>query len=349
MSIPDYLLSSKELEALSNEIRGCRHNSERVRLLCVYWIGQEKEVEWVSQFLLIDRRTVYRYVEDYHKRNKKTPGDRGGSDPHLKSEEEEILKKHLNKNILSSTQAVVVYVEETFGVIYSRGGMAKLLKRLGFRYKRPHRVPRTVDVDEQEKFVERYRKMKSVLKKDEVILFMDGVHPDHQTQAVCGWIQVGINAQVPSTGKQKRVHYLGAVEIKQDDVVHTVCSYDSIQTEAVIDFLGKLKERYPGKKLTIICDRGPYHTSKKTRAFWEPDPLINLIYLPPRCPNLNLIERLWKILREHVTHNQYYERFANFKEAVANFFERTIYKIKDAVVKRLRDNFQIIRPSFVTD
>lgn len=226
--------------------------------------------------------------------------------------------------------------------------MAKWLLRQGFRYKRPHRVPHTVSVAKQEAFVEMYREMKASLKEDEVILFMDGVHPDHQTQAVCGWIQWGVNAQVPSTSKQKRLHYRGAVEILDDHVIHTVIAYECINSQAVIDFLEKLKAKYPSKKLKIICDQGAYHTSKETRNHLEKDGWIKLIYLPPRCPNLNLIEQLWKLMRKHVTYNRYYPHFWQFKEAVENFFHSTLHTLSNLLAKRLKDNFQIVKPSFLT-
>lgn len=276
-----YLLSTEALEKLSDEIKGCRHNEERLRLLCVYWVGKGKQVEWGSEFLLISRRSVYRYVEDYHHRHKSKPGDRGGRQSPLSQQQESELKAHLSKKIMKSTQAIVAYVETTFGVHYSRGGMSRWLIRHGFRYKRPHRVPRTVEVEQQEAFVALSRERKARLKEDEVILFMDGVHPDHQTQAVCGWIRVGVEAQVPSTGKQKRGHSMGAVEIRENEVIHTVKADDGIQSEAVIDFLEELKPRYPGKKLIIIGDRGAYHTSQRTQAYWKNDPWITLGYLPP--------------------------------------------------------------------
>lgn len=104
--------------------------------------------------------------------------------------------------------------------------MAKGLLRNGYRYKRPHRVPHTVSVEKQEAFIKFYREMKSSLQEDRVILFMEGVHPDHQTQAVCGWIQVGLNAQIPSTSKQKRLHYMGAVEVTDQKVTPTVKAYE---------------------------------------------------------------------------------------------------------------------------
>jgi transposase len=37
--------------------------------------------------------------------------------------------------------------------------------------------------------------------------------------------------------------------------------------------------------------------------------------LPAYCPNLNLIERLWKYFRKQVLYNRYYEHFAEFKAA----------------------------------
>lgn len=345
-----YQLNADELRSLSVRIRETPQGDRRTRLLSVYWVGSGRSAGWVSDFLLISQRTVWRYVEDYHKRDKSDSDPRGGSEPHLNEEQSRALTDHLAETIRKSTLEVLAYVWAKFGVEYSRGGISKWLRRHGFSYKRPHRVPRSVSVEKQEAFVQMYREMKASLKEDEVILFMDGVHPDHQTQAVCGWIRVGVEAQIPSTGKQRRLHYLGAVDVGAEQVVATMKSYDTIRTEEVIDFFLALKERYPDKKLTLIGDQGPYHTSKKTKAFLaENADWLTFIYLPARCPNLNLIERLWKVMREHVTHNRYYPCFNDFKEAVNHFFEHQIHEIQATLARRLRDNFQIIRPVFVTD
>jgi transposase len=206
-----------------------------------------------------------------------------------------------------------------------------------------------VSVEKQKEFIALYEEMKRNLQKDTVILFMDGVHPDHQTQNVHGWIHRGVVAQVPSTAKQLRVHYMGAVEVREDAVTHTVKEYEKINSVAVIDFLQELQKKYPGKHLKIICDQGAYHKSEETKNYVINSGAIELIYLPPRCPNLNLIERLWKILREHVTYNKYYHKFDMFKKACNNFFNKTLYEISDLVTRRLKDNFHIIHPSFVTD
>lgn len=43
--------------------------------------------------------------------------------------------------------------------------------------------------------------------------------------------------------------------------------------------------------------------------------------MPPYSPKLNLIERLWKFMRKTILYNKYYEKFADFKMAVMQFFE----------------------------
>ena len=140
-------------------------------------------------------------------------------------------------------------------------------------------------------------------------------------------------AQVPSTGKQKRLHYMGAIAVENDRVDHKMKEYKKIDSEAIKDLLIELMNHYPGKKLKIVCDRGAYHTSKSTKKFVEENERLNLIYLPPRCPNLNLIERLWKIMRENVTYNKYYKHFSEFESAIRLFFTEKIPKIQHVLVE----------------
>ena len=46
---------------------------------------------------------------------------------------------------------------------------------------------------------------------------------------------------------------------------------------------------------------------------------VELLFLPPYAPNLNLIERLWKFTKKECLAAKYYENFAAFKGAIANF------------------------------
>ena len=61
--------------------------------------------------------------------------------------------------------------------------------------------------------------------------------------------------------------------------------------------------------------------------------------------NLNIIERLWHILKEQVVYNKFYQVFGDFKNAFNNFFENKVWLEKE-FENILTDNFQIIKPNF---
>jgi transposase len=59
--------------------------------------------------------------------------------------------------------------------------------------------------------------------------------------------------------------------------------------------------------------------------------------LPPYSPNLNLIERLWRFLKKTALYNIYYEKFADFRKAILNFFKNIKrYKAELASLMTLR-------------
>jgi transposase len=46
---------------------------------------------------------------------------------------------------------------------------------------------------------------------------------------------------------------------------------------------------------------------------------IELLFLPPYSPNLNLIERLWKLVKKECLYSIYYENFALFQQSIRTF------------------------------
>ena len=67
---------------------------------------------------------------------------------------------------------------------------------------------------------------------------------------------------------------------------------------------------------------------------------IKLLYLPSYSPNLNLIERFWKYLKEKIC-TTYYEHFGEFKKAITDFLDN-IGKYKDDLISLLAPNFHIM-------
>jgi len=59
------------------------------------------------------------------------------------------------------------------------------------------------------------------------------------------------------------------------------------------------------------------YSKKRTLPFFHK---IELVFLPPYAPNLNLIEWFWKFFKKTVLYGRYYETFCQFKTACDNFF-----------------------------
>src|SRR2546430_13584221 len=82
-------------------------------------------------------------------------------------------------------------------------------------------------------------------------------------------------------------------------------------------FLAALLLAYAGKKIRLVCDNGRFHTTKAVQAFLEEHrEQIEIYWLPPYCPSLNLIERLWGHLKRTVLANVLY---ATLSDLVAAF------------------------------
>ena len=99
---------------------------------------------------------------------------------------------------------------------------------------------------------------------------------------------------------------------------------------------------YPAaKKITVILDNARYYRSKVVAEYLQ-NSRIELLFLPPYSPNLNLIERFWKFFKKQVLYNQYYETFSQFKSACEGFFD-DLESYHKQLCSLLTENFEIIR------
>ena len=91
----------------------------------------------------------------------------------------------------------------------------------------------------------------------------------------------------------------------------------------------------------MIQDNARYH-----HAYAQGDHIKNLnitpYFLPPYCPNLNLIERLWKFMKKKVMHNTYYETFQEFYDAVISFCGN-MEKYTDELRSLMSSEFEILK------
>jgi transposase len=321
-------------------VRKTKDKNEYTRLCVILAKSEGMSPNAIAQALRISISSVYQYLNDYEKENKVQNEPKGGSESKLNAEQTQELIAHLQTNTYLLSKSICKYVKEKYNVEYSVPGMTAWLDRHGFVYKQPIKVPGKLNPEKQEAFIEEYEKLKASITKEEEILFLDAVHPEFQSKSVCGWIKEGEIKTLPTTSKQYRMHFMGAIGLKNIEV--TVKEYKTINGENMIDFLKDLEKNSKASKIHIILDNGRSNKNKMVQEYLKTSK-IELHYLPPYSPNLNSIERLWKVMRERCTYNKCYKTFADFSQTINKFFFEDIPKMAEFLTKRINDNFQRIK------
>jgi transposase len=116
------------------------------------------------------------------------------------------------------------------------------------------------------------------------------------------WARKGQQPRVPAPGQnEKRVVY-GGVDYATGRITTTIAPTKS--GTHFLTFLIALVAAYAGRKIRLVCDNGRFHTTQAVRQWLEAHrDQIEVYWLPPYCPSLNLIERLWGHLKRTVLAN----------------------------------------------
>ena len=73
----------------------------------------------------------------------------------------------------------------------------------------------------------------------------------------------------------------------------------------------------------VIADNASAHTTPALDQFLQDNRhRFEVVFLPTYSPNLNLIEKLWKIMRAQVTNNQPFADLPTLSQAVVRWFEK---------------------------
>ena len=247
------------------------------------------------------------------------------------------------------------YVAAQFDLKYSHSGCVKLLARLGFEYRKPKALPRVTDTAKQAEFIAMYENMLNSLADDEAVYFapsrrfqantcqaMDAVHPEYQSKPAFGWVKKDTPPTLKITACRARVNIHGALNLETFDT--PLIALITVDGVSAVQLLAKIEARNQDKRIIhVIRDNVAYHKGPDVRAFLSrKNCRIHLIQLPPYCPHLNPIERLWAVMHQHVTHNRAYPTQKLFTEAILKFFRKIIPEQWHNFRNQVTDNFRII-------
>jgi len=93
---------------------------------------------------------------------------------------------------------------------------------------------------------------------------------------------------------------------------------DKMSSECLIRYFEWLfLEIYPNESLVLVMDNASSHRSKAMQAFLSLfEHRVTVIWLPPYSPDMNLIERFWKHLKQRVTANRLFSDVPHMIQAI---------------------------------
>lgn len=339
------VLTLEERNSIKQLHRRCKERRFADKLKAILLLDKGYSCVEVGELLLLDDDTIRAYATQYISAgaNSLLTDDYKGRESHLTAKQIEQLNNHLMEFVYPDSKGIVAWILEHFGITYTPTGINALLKRMNFVYKKPVLIPCKSDEKRQEAFIAEYHELNNQLQPDDTIYFMDGVHPQHNTNPSHGWIKKGTTKHIPSNNGRQRVNINGALNLKTKEVFHV--EDERINSQTVIALLLVLLKNQPKGALFIISDNAKYYHSKIVKDFLKEHPRIQFKFLPPYSPNLNIVERLWHILKKKVVYNKFYLKFSDFKIAITDFFKNKVWLNKE-FENILTDNFQIIKPNF---
>ena len=110
----------------------------------------------------------------------------------------------------------------------------------------------------------------------------------------------------------------------------------------VCELVRVLAGAYPGQLLTMILDNARDQRCALVQEV-AASLGIELLFLPPSSPNLNLIERLWKFVKKQCLYGKYYPDSAAFQQAIVDCIAQAPTQHQAALASLLTLPFQTFK------
>lgn len=199
-------------------------------------------------------------------------------------------------------------------------------------------IPAKADVEAQETF--KTQTLEPLVKQAQHhqihLFFVDAAH--FVLLPFLGYLYSLTVRYVKSASGRKRFNVLGALNAISHELV-TISNHAYINAWSVCELLEKLHQLYRDLPIVLIMDNARY---QKCQLVLEKAHSLNIqiIFLPPYSPNLNLIERLWKFVKKEVLYNEYYPEYNKFCTAISDCLDQTHTTHKAALATLLTPKFQ---------
>jgi transposase len=345
MKMPDHIFTNNEIIKL-NKYRDKQKNANlKIRFVALLMISKEISIDVISQTIGKCKNTIIIWFVKYLSK---------GIDS-LNSYNYVPKKEFINKvqisevldwvreNNPSTCKEVARKIKDDYSVMYTAESVRKLLKRNGMKFSLPKVIPGNPPTEEkQKKVVDKYNKMKESCEEGTVFLFGDGMHLLHQNIPSYCWIDPKDPPVNKTNTGRKRLNILGAYNPDTFSLIH-LTGEENCNASRVIEFFFLILSTYKNApKIIIYLDNAMYFKAKIVSKWLEENPRFEVVFLPPYCPNLNLIERLWRFVKDKLVKNTYYKKYISFRSKTFQLLN-SISEHKNKLKTLMVEKFEIVK------
>ena len=131
----------------------------------------------------------------------------------------------------------------------------------------------------------------------------------------------GNEYKVNTLGKNQRKYLIGSLAYPSGDGLYEI--YANKTHLQIKTHWQNLMDMYPDELLFIVRDNASSHTTAKLDDFLiDHKDRLRLVPMPTYSPHLNLIERLWHLMRDQINRSYFFESFNQLCEAVIGWLDR---------------------------
>jgi transposase len=171
------------------------------------------------------------------------------------------------------------------------------------------------------------------------VFFVDAAHCVYGSFLCCLWSLVRLYVRAAS-GRQ-RFNILGAFDAVTHELI-AVTNTTVVNAETMCALLRRIAARGLSGPVTLVLDNARYQKCELVAALAKAL-TIELLYLPSYSPNLNLIERLWRLIKREALYGHYHATFTDFKAAIEATISELGGKHQDKVASLMTLNFQVFK------
>ena len=297
--------------------------------------------EWtlaeIAKALGKDRTTIVRWLKAYRQDGLQGLFTRGhgGRQPRLKTDDIHALKSELRKGNFKTAKQIRNWLKER-GIRMTVWGAYYWLKKV----KAKSKVPRKTHKDQNPKQLEDFKQ--NIVAKLNALDIPKGrrvyvwVQDEHRYGLISTirrcWTLRGHRVKVPFQMKYKWSYVYGAFEIHTGKAVLMYIPTVSLECSQL--FLEEIVTTDEAAIHIVIWDGAGFH--QKPLASDVPS-RVRLLPLPPYCPELNPMEKLWDIVKGHIG-NKVFETLTSIESEITDVL-RPFWENVERVFGLLGDNW----------